>query len=193
MLAFLAKEFISLFFLAVFDFLNIFLFLYYLPLFSFDFPSDTTSEAEYAHKVYSSGALLLNWVAVFSPFPVIAQDEENLIEKGNFQNYDAHFAPVYPSQPGSASYYACPHDQPHKYTELVVFDSSQILPHYIVELQPNLNLHSLSPPTSLAASPTATSTATPIQTKSVEEWTVADVCSWCSSLSLSKEYAPLFF
>jgi hypothetical protein len=47
--------------------------------------------------VYSSGILLINWVAVFSVFPVISQDMEQFVGGGNYQNYDAHFVPVFSS------------------------------------------------------------------------------------------------
>ena len=33
-------------------------------------------EAEYSHRVYAKGALILNWVATFSAYPVIDGDME---------------------------------------------------------------------------------------------------------------------
>ena len=53
-------------------------------------------EAEYSHRVYSKGALLLNWCAVFSAYPVIDGDMLKLEGKANYANYDAHVAPVVP-------------------------------------------------------------------------------------------------
>lgn len=95
-----------------------------------------TAEANYAYKGVYTGALLVNWVAVFSPFPVIYQDETDLHGRGNYHNYDAHFVPVHsPYHPLGNHYHACEYGQKHHYTELVVFDSSQVLPRYIVELQ----------------------------------------------------------
>jgi len=162
----------------------------------------STAEAEYAYRVYSSGSLLLNWVAFYSAFPIIAIDEENLTEKGNFDNYDAHFVPVFSHlHPNTTNYHACEFGEEHQYTEMVVFESSQMLPHYIVELQPSLprNPPAMLPPTltsqdSVAA--TITSTPTPTTTSSdnqkakpVNEWRVDEVCDWVSTLSfLSKPY-----
>ena len=51
-------------------------------------------EAEYSFRVYSKGALFLNWVAIYSAYPVVVGDQAKLIGKGNFENYDAHFIPV---------------------------------------------------------------------------------------------------
>ncbi len=98
-------------------------------------------EAEYSKRVYSSGALILNWVAVFSAYPVIDGDMNKLKGKGNHQNYDAHFIPVVPSNPhnqNEVNYFPCKPNEPHKYTEVVVFESSSCLPRYLVELQSNL-------------------------------------------------------
>lgn len=99
----------------------------------------TTPDAEYAHRVYagSNCHLLLNWVAIYSPFPVI--DGDGLEEKNHFENYDAHFIPVVPrdpKKPDEVEYDACRPDQPnHKYTEVVVFDKGQCLPAYRVTLK----------------------------------------------------------
>lgn len=99
-------------------------------------------EAEYAERVYSKGALILNWVCVFSAYPTIDGDMKKLMGKGNYQNYDAHFIPVIPPS-GKFSqtevvYYPCKPNQKHQYIEVVVFDSQQCLPRYLVELQPSL-------------------------------------------------------
>ena len=79
-------------------------------------------EAEYAYQVFSQGALILNWVAVYSPYPVIDGDMNELVGKGNFQNYDAHFIPVSPknpSNPHESTYFPCKPFTPHTYTEVV--------------------------------------------------------------------------
>lgn len=109
-------------------------------------PLDTSTDADYAYRVFSSGALLIAWVAVYSPYPVIAMDEEELLNKGNYENYDAHFVPVYSqSHPQGADYHACQLGEHPQSSELVVFESSQVLPYFIVELQPSL-LHLASIP-----------------------------------------------
>ena len=99
-----------------------------------------THEAEYSHRVYGKGALILNWVATFSAYPVIDGDINKLAEKGNYQNYDAHFVPVTPKDPNDkneVNYYPCKPNQKNTYTELVTFESSSCLPRYLVELQSN--------------------------------------------------------
>lgn len=98
-------------------------------------------EAEYSHRIYSKGALLLNWYACFSVYPVIEGDLTKLIGKGNYGNYDAHVAPVvpeFPGEPESDSYIPCKPGQIPQYTEIVVFETSQCLPRYLVELQKSL-------------------------------------------------------
>jgi ribosomal protein L36 len=103
-----------------------------------------TYEAEYAYRVYSQGALILNWAACYSAYPVIDGDMNNLKEKGNYQNYDAHFIPVTPANPKDPNpmvYFPCKPNQAHTYNELVVFKDTQCLPRYLVALQ-KINLQS---------------------------------------------------
>ena len=104
-------------------------------------------EAEYAHKVYYRGALILNWVAIYSAYPVLASD--NLMGGTNYANYDAHVVPVAPvtNDPNEYDYRAVHPGQPHKYVELVTFQSMNCLPRYLVKLQPTLprEIGSLTP------------------------------------------------
>lgn len=98
-------------------------------------------EADYAHRVYSKGALILNWVCAFLVFPVIDGDMSLLEGKGNYSNYDAHFAPVVPFNPNNpkeVNYIPCKLGQANKFSEIVVFQSTACLPRYLVELQPTL-------------------------------------------------------
>lgn len=126
-------------------------------------------EAEYSYRVYgpgvkgANGALILNWVAIFSPLPVINNGEFKppkpstptneqgkperhgdmciLTGKGNYGNYDGHFVPVVPKNPNNPTesiYFPCKPDQKHVYTEVVVFETAACLPRYLVELQPTL-------------------------------------------------------
>jgi len=102
----------------------------------------STCEAEYAHRVYSKGVLVVNWVSMYSAYPVIHGDMPKLQAKGNYQNYDAHFIPVVSpnvDDPYSGSiYYPSRPNQSSHYNEVVVFESMQCLPRYLVELQPTL-------------------------------------------------------
>jgi serine/threonine protein kinase/tetratricopeptide (TPR) repeat protein len=107
-------------------------------------------EAEYSYRLYSTqnykrtdGVLLLNWVSSYSAYPVINSDRYSLKGRGNYANYDAHVVPVVPvapekDNPYALDYWACEPNQPAQYTEIAVFESSQCLPRYIIELQPNL-------------------------------------------------------
>lgn len=97
----------------------------------------STYEAEYAHRVYSQGAMLVNYVATYSAYPVIDGDTPKLTAGANYQNYDAHFIPVKPA-PDEANYFPCQAHEPAIYHELVVFESAQCFPRYLVELQPTL-------------------------------------------------------
>ncbi len=60
-------------------------------------------EAEYSYRVYAKegGALILNWTACFSAYPVIDGDMKKLEGKGSYSNYDAHFVPVTPRNPNN--------------------------------------------------------------------------------------------
>eukprot|EP00727_Mastigamoeba_balamuthi_P000288 m51a1_g10256 hypothetical protein (601) ;mRNA; r:88077-90181 len=108
-------------------------------------------EARYAHDVYSRGALLLCWASLFSAYPVVGGDGAKFVvddparpgrslATGNYENYDAHFVPVRPASmaPGEVDYVPCaaPDEQP-VFHELVVFESAQVLPRYLVDLVPD--------------------------------------------------------
>ncbi len=114
-----------------------------------------TESAQYA-SMYSKGALLLSWVSMREPYPVISDkaypqkcsDMQMLEGKGAFQNYDAHFIPVasiLPDDPNCMVYYPCVHKQPPAWHELVVFQKAQTLPSFIIEigvdLLPSLRAH----------------------------------------------------
>ena len=109
-------------------------------------------EAEYSYRVYAKdgGALILNWTACFSAYPVIDGDMSKFVMRNaqnqevsisNYSNYDAHFVPVVPSNPTNPHetiYYPTKPNQPHVYTEFVVSQTAACLPRYLVELQPTL-------------------------------------------------------
>eukprot|EP00727_Mastigamoeba_balamuthi_P013684 m51a1_g8939 hypothetical protein (760) ;mRNA; f:935589-941782 len=97
-------------------------------------------EARYASEVYSRGALLVNWVSLFSAYPVVDGDMPRLTGKGSYANYDAHFIPVRPAsaEAGEQNYVACSELSQAVFHELVTFEASQNLPRYLVTLQPSI-------------------------------------------------------
>ena len=102
-------------------------------------------EAEYSYRVYGQGGVLLfNIVSCFSVYPIIDGDMQRLgleDSKANYGNYDGHFAPVISNNPlnfNSVNYYPTKPHQKADYHELVLFQSAQCLPRYIVTLRPML-------------------------------------------------------
>ena len=110
-----------------------------------------TWEVECADEVYGhgkhgdeNGALILCEFSTFSSFPVILEDLSKFrvqdpetgewIVTGNIGNHDSHFIPVRRLVSGATSFFPCNRGQPPEYHELVVFESSQILPRFLVEL-----------------------------------------------------------
>jgi len=100
------------------------------------------SHQEYALKYHGDKAiLLLNWVAIYSAYPVIHGDMQKFImtdpitkkevATGSYGNYDTHFIPVAP-------YHPCSVNQEHINTEVVTFEEAACLPRYVVELQKTL-------------------------------------------------------
>jgi hypothetical protein len=98
-------------------------------------------EAEYAYRVYSQGALIMNWVSMYSAYPTIDGDMPKLRGLNYYDNYDTHFVPVVPKDPNNLLekiYYPTKPNQLAVYHEVVVFQQSQCLPRYLVTLQPSL-------------------------------------------------------
>ena len=131
-------------------------------------------EAEYSYRVYAKqgGALILNWTAIFSAYPVIDGDMSKFVMKnsqgqavsiGNYSNYDAHFAPVVPcdpTNPQEITYYPTKPNQRHTYTELVVFQKAACLPRYLVELKKVLQNSLPSSSQQIGGTTTTTNTTT---------------------------------
>lgn len=108
-----------------------------------------TNSARYAADVYSTkeGKLLLSWVSMRKPFPVIGvqdplepypKDMQLLAGKGAYKNYNAHYIPVIstkPADPFWKEYYPCAERQAPACDELVVFQPAQTLARFWVELE----------------------------------------------------------
>ncbi len=114
-----------------------------------------TNSARYAADIYSSGRLLLAWVSMRSPYPVIEEeapdapsDRDKLQGGPAFENYDAHYVPIIAmntSNPVCPAYTPCRKDQVPMWDEIVVFHKSQTLPRFYVELMVTLPTTPISP------------------------------------------------
>jgi hypothetical protein len=104
-----------------------------------------TNSARYAADIYSDGNLLLTWVSMRSPYPVIGDkplpakptDMGKLEGLHSYQNYNAHYIPVVPLNPHDsqcAVYYPCPMGMSPVWDEYVVFHKTQTLPRFWIEL-----------------------------------------------------------
>ena len=104
-----------------------------------------TNNARYAADIYSNGHMLLAWVSMREPYPVIADathpqkpsDMKKLEGLHAYKNYNAHYIPVIsidPQKPMCTIYYPCTQGQNPTLDEVVVFQKSQTLPRFWVEL-----------------------------------------------------------
>jgi len=107
-----------------------------------------TNSAHYASmyaKMSNSNSLLLTWVAMREPYPVV--NDVPIPKKGSdmlklqggpaYQNYNAHYIPVTSVDPKDSEnmvYYPCHHTDEPAWDEYVVFQTTQALPRFIVEL-----------------------------------------------------------
>ena len=105
-----------------------------------------TNSARYAADIYSDGNMLLSWVSMREPYPVVAdrphphkpKDMQKLEGLGAYENYNAHYIPVVsvnPSNETCAVYYPCTEGQKPAWDEIAVFQKSQALARFWVELQ----------------------------------------------------------
>ena len=102
-----------------------------------------TNSAQYA-SMYNGGNLLLSWVSMYEPCPVInnvphpakGKDMQKLYGQGAYQTYNAHYIPVSPinSSPTCMQYFPCYKGQKPTCDEIVVFQEAQTLPRFWIEL-----------------------------------------------------------
>ena len=104
-----------------------------------------TSSARYAADIYGKGHLLMAWVSMREPFPVVGnpkhEDMRTLKGKGAYKHYNAHYVPVVstdPSNPNNPIYFPCKAGQRPTFDEIVVFQDSQALGRFWVELEVDL-------------------------------------------------------
>ena len=100
-----------------------------------------SNSARYVSDVYSRGHILMAWVSMREPFPVVGdhaqKDMDALKGKGAYKHYNAHYVPVTsidPSNPYEAMYYPSQAGETPHCDEIVVFHKSQTLPRFWIEL-----------------------------------------------------------
>ena len=100
-----------------------------------------TNSARYAADIYSQGHLLVSWVSMREPFPVVGdpsqEDMKILRGKPAYSHYNAHYAPVTsinPADPDCPEYYPTQEGQAPTYDEYVVFHKTQTLPRFWIHL-----------------------------------------------------------
>jgi len=104
-----------------------------------------TNSARYATMYSEGGNLLLSWVSMREPYPVVSDvphpqkcsDMRKLEGKGAYQNYNAHYIPVTsinPQNPQCMEYYPCTQNQIPAWDEIVVFQKAQTLPRFWVKI-----------------------------------------------------------
>ncbi|MCB1118964.1 MAG: hypothetical protein KDK65_03295 [Chlamydiia bacterium] len=103
-----------------------------------------TGSAKYA-AMYASGYLVMAWVQMREPFPVVSDeshpgtgsDMRMLMGKEKFKNFNAHYIPVVSKNKNNSScmvYIPCHRDETPAWDEFVVFEKSQTLPRFCIEL-----------------------------------------------------------
>jgi hypothetical protein len=103
-----------------------------------------TNSAAYS-SMYCSKSIFLSWISMREPYPVVndvvrpnrGSDMKKLAGKGAYQNYNAHYIPVTsiaPNDPNCMIYHACHASEAPTYDEYVVFQKSQVLPRFCIEL-----------------------------------------------------------
>ena len=131
-----------------------------------------TNSAQYA-TMYANGHLLLSWVSMREPYPVVndvphphqGSDMKKLKGHSHYQNYNAHYIPVAsikPHKPDCMEYYPCYGNQVPAWDEFVVFDKSQTLPRFWIELGVDTPQHPLANPL-VAVPPQPAAVQTPLQ------------------------------
>ena len=104
-----------------------------------------TNSARYAADICSEGHILLAWVSMREPFPIVGdhtqEDMKVLYAKEAYKDYNAHYVPITsinPSDPFEKNYYPTKEEETPRCDEIVVFQQSQILPCFWIELEVEL-------------------------------------------------------
>jgi len=103
-----------------------------------------TTHARYALRYCRNPkCLLLCYVLLLNPFPVVADDAKldqqpsdfRFYAKGNYKNYQCHYVPVAPAEPEPTIDFRPPQSgSTNMYDEVVIFQEAYILPQVVVHL-----------------------------------------------------------
>jgi hypothetical protein len=95
-----------------------------------------------------NGVLIFNWGITYGSRPIIRSDYDENRQRLNWvpdtARYDSHFVPVVPTAAKSV-YIPITPPEAHQFTEVVFFDTSHLLPRYLVTLQPTFLWRHLGP------------------------------------------------
>lgn len=108
-----------------------------------------TSSAEYAAKYTDlTGCLVMCYIVLLNPFPVISDDAPSTVPsktfrfygKGNYANYQCHYVPVAPVNQNARWNFRPPAHavESAPFDEFAIFQQSDILPQAIVYLKPKV-------------------------------------------------------
>jgi serine/threonine protein kinase len=94
-----------------------------------------------------NGVLIFNWGLMYNSCPIIQSDynrySKRLTWTPDTPRYDSHFVPVVPLT--QVDYVPVFPPEPHQFTEVVFFEASQLLPRYLITLQPSLPNSPMTP------------------------------------------------
>ena len=100
-----------------------------------------TNSARYAADIYSQGHLILAWVSMKEPFPIVGDPDQvdmKAIQEEDYKDYNALYIPITsinPSDPYETTYYPTKENEITHCDEFVVFHKSQALPRFWIELE----------------------------------------------------------
>jgi serine/threonine protein kinase len=96
---------------------------------------------KFAPPNVGNGVLIFNWGITYNSRPIIKSDynpySKRLAWTPDIAKYDSHFVPVVHLK--QADYIPVMPPEAHQFTEMVFFDGSQVLPRYLVTLQPTVS------------------------------------------------------
>jgi serine/threonine protein kinase len=96
---------------------------------------------KFAPPNVGNGVLIFNWGVTYNSRPIIKSDynpySKRLGWTPDIAKYDSHFVPVVHLK--QADYIPVMPPEAHQFTEMVFFDASQVLPRYLVTLQPTVS------------------------------------------------------